>query len=197
MPVSNLLSIGLQIGLRARRPQPKQLRAAWLVRHQDRLLLLLVFVVMPVGEIKTATIILQFDRETGIFQYEPSWHPSQRLHARTLGPAAQVLFVALMLVREVSPLLEASPFPTVMRGSENSWEWMVDVREATACLIRARDPTSGRDLHVPRAIAPDDYLTIDKVVAPRMQRALHITATVAFSHYDAETLRQQIAAMAV
>jgi hypothetical protein len=176
------------------------LRAAWLVRDGSQLSVNVFYSSLPsnrlTGMKKTG---LAWDSSTGTIRYplpaknaggspgEIEWDDFTKL---PLLP--KPLFTALLVLRELSPILKVAPFPALVTDAGTEAQKMfVTVSRNSARLLRVLDPRSSKPLHFVRSLELNESF-----ISPRRTGAMVLDVKLPFSKLDPAWIRNSLAANA-
>jgi len=136
------------------------LRAVWLVRDGTRAVMYRFSQAWPDGHVSVlGPLPIAFDPITARFGIETTHGISDLVDSDAFHPVAKPLFLALTLLRELSPVVKASPIPELVAKSKDGWDIIVDVRGTAARLVRARDDHWGDDWYFLWDVEHDEPFT--------------------------------------
>lgn len=166
------------------------LRAVWLVRDGTRAVMYRFSQAWPDGHVSVlGPLLIAFDPTTAWFGIETAHGISDLVSSDAFHPVAKPLFLALTLLRELSPVVKASPIPGLVAESEDGWNIIVDVRGTAARLVRARGGRCGDHWYFLWDGEQDEPFT-----SPHQRLfAVQITVDTPWSQMDAEEIRRTIA----
>jgi hypothetical protein len=167
------------------------LRAAWLVRNGSGLSVTLFIQSFPAYQIAGATLHrIVMDRATGTIRYESGTGDAVEWKDLTeMEVFAKPVFTILLILREISPLLKAAPFPDLVFGAgTDEQKMMVRISKEAARLLRVLDTRTSRPLHFLRNLGLDEAF-----VGPRAQGGLKFEVNEPYSKLDAEWIRGTVA----
>ena len=180
-------------------PTAELIRAAWLVRNGSGLSISLFIQTFPSGQIAGATIHrAAMDASTGTIRWESRTNQAgagEKIEWKELTEMdlfAKQVFTILLILRELSPILKAAPFPSyVFDAGTDGQKMMVSSGKAAARLLRVQDSRTSRPLHFLRKPGLDEAF-----VGGRPQSALVFEINQPYSKIDPAWFRSTIAANA-
>lgn len=166
------------------------LRAVWLVRDGTRPVMYRFSQAWPDGHVSVlGPLPIAFDPTTAQFGIETAHGISDLIDSDVFHPIAKPLFLALTLLRELSPVVKASPVPGLVAESEDGWDISVDVRGTAARLVRAYDDRWGDDWYFLWDGEQDEPFT-----SPHHRLfVVQVTGNTPWSQIDAGEIRRTIA----
>jgi hypothetical protein len=106
------------------------------------------------------------------------------------GIIAKPLFTVLLILRELSPIVKAAPFPSlVFDAGTDSQKMIVSVSRERARLLRVLDSRTGKPLHFLRGLELGESF-----VQPEEQATLQLEVKLPYAKLDAAAIRATVAA---
>jgi hypothetical protein len=175
------------------------LRAAWLVRNGSGLGFSLFFQSQSSDQIMEVPLPrIQLDATTKTIQYEArttdgsGGEKVEWKNLTSLRMIAKPLFTVLLILRELSPIFKAAPFPSlVVDAGTDSQKMFVRVSREGARLLGVQDSRSGKVLHFLRGLELGETF-----VGPEEQETLQLGGKLPYAKLDAAAIRALVAAKA-
>ena len=136
----------------------------------------------------TEPLLVKFDPSTKRFRCRTSKASSWSDFAQTQPQVAKPFFVALMVLRELTPLMKATPFPMRrLRDKDGKWLTVGGLRGAAAKLVSARDERSRRTIYLLEDIASGNMF-----VRPTVATGHYLEEGESWAALDAGIVRKKI-----